>query len=53
MSKTKKFVVEPPADTVEYFEAITRATSELYVSIHVLDIENGTAIPIKTNQFID
>jgi len=53
MSKTKKFVVEPPADTVEYFEAITRATSELYVSIHVLDIVNGTAIPIKTNQFID
>ena len=53
MSKFKKFVVEPPADTVAYFEAITRATSELYVSIHVLDIVNGTAIPIKTNQFID
>jgi len=53
MDKPKKFVVEPPADTVEYFEAITRATSELYVSIHVLDIVNGTAIPIKTNQFID
>ena len=53
MNNHKHFVVEPPADTVAYFEAITRATSELYVSIHVLDIVNGTAIPIKTNQFID
>lgn len=53
MSKSKKFVVEPPADTVEYFKAITHATSELYVSVHVLDIVNGTAIPIKTNQFIE
>ena len=53
MNNHKHFVVEPPADTVAYFEAITRATSELYVSIHVLDIVNGTVIPIKTNQFID
>ena len=53
MNIHKHFVVEPPADTVAYFEAITRATSELYVSIHVLDIVNGTAIPIKTNQLID
>ena len=53
MSKTKKFVVEPPADTVEYFTAITRATSELYVSMFVLDLVDNVAYPIKTNQFIN
>ena len=53
MNKRKDFVVEPPADTAEYFAAITRATAELFVSVHVLDLVNGTAFPIKTNQFID
>ena len=53
MNKSKDFVVTTPADTAEYFAAITRATSELFVSVHVLDLVDGTAFPIKTNQFID
>ena len=53
MNKSKNFVVAAPADTAEYFAAITRATTELYVSMHVLDLADGTAFPIKTNQFID
>ena len=53
MDKRKNFMVETPADTAEYFAAITRATTELYISMHVLDLVEGTAYPIKTNQFID
>ena len=53
MSKHKNFVVSAPADAAEYFTAVTRATAELYVSMHVLDLVDGTAIPVKTNQFID
>ena len=53
MNKSKNFVVAAPADTAEYFAAITRATTELYVSMHVLDLADRTAFPIKTNQFID
>jgi len=53
MNKSKDFVVTAPADTAEYFAAITRATSELFVSVHVLDLVDETAYPIKTNQFID
>ena len=53
MNKPKKFVVEPPADPAEFFAAITHATAELFISMHILDLVDGTAIPIKTNQFID
>ena len=53
MNKHKNFVVATPANTAECFAAVTRATSELYVSMHVMDLVDGTAIPIKTNQFID
>ena len=53
MDKRKNFMVETPADTAEYFAAITRATTELYISMHVLDLVEGTAYSIKTNQFID
>ena len=53
MNKRKKFVMEPLADTADYFAAITRATTELYISMYVLDLVDGTAIPVKTNQFID
>ena len=53
MNKHKNFVVATPADPAEYFAAVTRATTELYVSMHVMDLVEGTAIPVKTNQFID
>ena len=53
MNKSKDFVVTTPADTAEYFAAITRAATVLYVSMHVLDLVDKTAFPIKTNQFID
>lgn len=53
MSKSKDFVVAAPTDTAEYFAAITRAATVLYVSMHVLDLVDKTAFPIKTNQFID
>lgn len=53
MNKSKNFVVAAPADTAEYFAAITRAATVLYVSMHVLDLVDKTAFPIKTNQFID
>ena len=53
MNKSKDFVVAAPADTAEYFAAITRAATVLYVSMHVLDLVDKTAFPIKTNQFID
>jgi diguanylate cyclase (GGDEF)-like protein len=53
MSTCKNFVVAAPADTAEYFATITLATTELFVSVHVLDLVDKTAFPIKTNQFID
>ena len=53
MDKHKNFVLATPADSAEYFAAITRATTELYVSMFVLDIVDNVAYPIKTNQFIN
>ena len=53
MDKHKNFVLATPADSAEYFAAITRATTELYVSMFVLDIVDNVAFPIKTNQFIN
>lgn len=53
MNKRKSFVVATPADSAEYFEAITRATTELYISMFVMDLVDNVAFPIKTNQFIN
>ena len=53
MDNYKKFIADYPVDSAEFFTAITYAATELYISMHVLDLENQTAFPIKTNQFID
>ncbi|SHK69327.1 diguanylate cyclase [Fibrobacter sp. UWB12] len=53
MGDYKKFIADFPVDSAEFFTAITYATTELYISMHVLDLENNTAFPIKTNEFID
>ena len=53
MDNCKKFIADFPVNTAEFFTAITYAATELYISMHVLDLENQTAFPIKTNQFID
>ena len=53
MDNYKKFIADFPVDSAEFFTAITYAATELYISMHVLDLENQTAFPIKTNQFID
>ena len=53
MGNCKKFIADIPVNSAEFFTAITYATTELYISMHVLDLENNTAFPIKTNEFID
>ena len=53
MDNCKKFIADFPVNTAEFFTAITYAATELYISMDVLDLENQTAFPIKTNQFID
>lgn len=53
MGNCKKFIADIPVNSAEFFTAITYATTELYISMHVLDLENMTAFPIKTNKFID
>ena len=53
MDNSKKLIADYPVNAAEYFAAITHAATELYISMHVLDLENQTAFPIKTNQFID
>ena len=53
MGNYKKFIADFPVNSAEFFSAITYATTELYISMHVLDLENMTAFPIKTNEFID
>ncbi|MBQ3838373.1 MAG: GGDEF domain-containing protein [Fibrobacter sp.] len=53
MDNCPKFIADFPVNTAEFFTAITYAATELYISMHVLDLENQTAFPIKTNQFID
>ena len=53
MGDCKKFISDFPVDTAEFFTAITYATTELYISMHVFDLEDKTAFPIKTNEFID
>ena len=53
MDDYKKFIADFPVNSAEFFSAITYATTELYISMHVLDLENMTAFPIKTNEFID
>ena len=53
MDNSKKFIADLPVNSAEYFTAITYATTELYISMHVLDLVDQTAFPIKTNEFID
>ena len=53
MDNYKNFIADFPVNSAEFFTAITYATTELYISMHVLDLENMTAYPIKTNEFID
>ena len=53
MGNYKRFIADFPVNSAEFFTAITYATTELYISMHVLDLENKTAYPIKTNEFID
>ena len=53
MDNSKKFVADLPVNSAEFFKAITDAATELYISMHVLDLENKTAFPIKSNEFID
>jgi len=53
MDNYKKFVADLPVNSAEFFTAITHAATELYISMHVLDLETNTAFPIKSNEFID
>ena len=53
MDNCPKFIADYPVNSAEFFTAITYATTELYISMHVLDLEDKTAFPIKTNEFID
>ena len=53
MDNSKNFIADYPVNAAEYFAAITHAATELYISMHVLDLEDQTAFPIKSNEFID
>ncbi|MBR4680416.1 MAG: GGDEF domain-containing protein [Fibrobacter sp.] len=53
MDNSKNFIADIPANAAEFFTAVTHAATELYISMHVLDLEDQTVYPIKTNEFID
>ena len=53
MDNSKNFIADIPANAAEFFTAVTHAATELYISMHVLDLEDKTVYPIKTNEFID
>ena len=53
MDNCKKIIADFPVNCAEFFTAITHASAELYISMHVLDLEDKTVFPIKTNEFID
>ncbi len=53
MDNRKSFIADIPVNSAEFFAAITHSATELYISMHVLDLEDQTAFPIKTNEFID
>ena len=53
MDNCKKLIADYPVNAAEYFAAITHAATELYISMHVLDIEDQTVFPVKSNEFID
>ena len=53
MDNSKNFIADIPANAAEFFTAVTHAATELYISMHVLDLEDQTAFPIKSNEFID
>ena len=53
MDNSKNFIADLPVNSAEFFTAITHATTELYISMHVLDLEDEIVFPIKSNEFID
>ena len=53
MDNCKNFIADLPVNSAEFFTAITHASAELFISMHVLDLEDKTVFPIKTNEFID
>ena len=53
MDNSKNFIADIPANAAEFFTAVTHAATKLYISMHVLDLEDQTAFPIKSNEFID
>ena len=53
MDNSKKLIADFPVNAAEFFTAITHAATELYISMHVLDLEDNTVFPIKSNEFID
>ena len=53
MDNSKKLIADFPVNAAEFFTAITHAATELYISMHVLDLEDKTVFPIKSNEFID
>ena len=53
MDNSKKLIADFPVNAAEFFTAITHAATELYISMHVLDLEDKTVFPIKSNKFID
>lgn len=40
MDNCPKFIADHSVNSAEFFTAITYATTELYISMHVLDLEN-------------
>ena len=42
MDNSKNFIADIPANAAEFFTAVTHAATELYISMHVLDLEDKT-----------
>ena len=53
MDNCKNIIADLPVNAAEFFAAITHSATELYISMHVLDLEDEIVFPIKTNEFID
>ena len=53
MDNYKKFIADIPLNSAEFFTDLTYAATKLYISMHVLDLKDQTAFPIKSNEFID
>ena len=53
MDNCKNIIADLPVNAAEFFAAITHSATELYISMHVLDLEDKIVFPIKSNEFID